>query len=112
MAKSMTATNHDGHSNDGHNHDGTKSKPKQTSTANDIYLPVYLISPGRTASFAFSRNVGETPKNEYTAPAEANIAVRAVYAVRAVRCFVTSLVSGQFFLTLPWDRSVPRRAAW
>jgi len=25
----MTATNHDGHSNDGHNHDGTVSKPKR-----------------------------------------------------------------------------------
>jgi len=24
----MTATNHDGHSNDGYNHDGTDSKPK------------------------------------------------------------------------------------
>jgi len=32
----MTATNHDGHSNDSHNHDSTKSKPKQTSTANEV----------------------------------------------------------------------------
>jgi len=27
---------YDGHNNESHNHDGTKSKPKQSSTANEV----------------------------------------------------------------------------